>query len=105
VNWIADLLAHMRKQGLDRVDADEAAQEAWGEEVRTIANQTLFPRANSWYMGANVPGKPRVFLAYVGGYPAYAERCNQITADGYPGFHLTGGGAKPPEAARKTEVA
>jgi cyclohexanone monooxygenase len=105
VNWIADVMTHMRKQGLVRIDADPAAQEAWGEEVRNVANQTLFPLAKSWYNGDNIEGKPRMFLAYVGGYPAYAERCDQIARAGYTGFHLSGGDVSPPEATRKTEAA
>jgi cyclohexanone monooxygenase len=105
VNWIADALAHMRLHGLTRIAADPAAQDAWGEEVRNVANQTLFPLAKSWYNGDNIAGKPRVFLAYVGGYPAYAERCDEIARAGYTGFHLSAGGGTPNQPARKAEIA
>jgi cyclohexanone monooxygenase len=88
VNWIADALVHMRQHGLDRIEAEPAAQEAWSEEVRNVADQTLFPLAKSWYNGDNIEGKPRVFLAYLGGYANYAARCEQIVKAGYEGFRL-----------------
>jgi cyclohexanone monooxygenase len=88
VNWISDLMVHMRERGLERVDADHAAQEAWTQEVRHVADQTLFPRAASWYMGANIEGKPRVFLVYVGGYADYAARCEKVAKGGYEGLRL-----------------
>ena len=105
VNWIGDTMVHMREHGLSRIETDEAAQEAWGEEVRDVANQTLFPLAKSWYNGDNIEGKPRVFLAYVGGYPTYAERCEKIAKDGYTGFHLSAPGHAPAREARRTEPA
>ena len=64
--------------GLGRVD-----------HVNELAGYTLFPTANSWYMGANVPGKPRVFMPYVGGLPRYRATCDEVAADGYRGFALT----------------
>ena len=60
----------------------------WVAHVSEVAAPTLFPLANSWYMGANVPGKPRVFLPYVGGFPAYVEACNAVAAEGYRGFAM-----------------
>jgi cyclohexanone monooxygenase len=89
VEWIADCIAHMRKNGLDRIEATPEAQAAWTAEVAMVAEHTLYPRANSWYMGANVPGKPRVFLAYVGGLDVYAGRCSQVAEDDYSGFRFT----------------
>ena len=71
----------------------EEAQEAWMEHVAEVAEFTLFPRAASWYVGANVPGKPRVFMPYVGGVGPYRDRCAQIAADGYEGFALGAGTA------------
>jgi cyclohexanone monooxygenase len=79
----------MRAEGFDRIDADRQAQDAWAVEVQRVAGGTLFPLANSWYNGDNIPGKPRVFLAYVGGYPAYAARCEEVAAAGYEGFTLS----------------
>ena len=89
VEWIADCLSYMRERGFDRIDTTTQAQDAWAVEVQRVADGTLFPRANSWYNGDNIPGKPRVFLAYVGGYPAYAERCEQVASSGYQGFELS----------------
>ena len=64
------------------------AEDAWVEHVNTVADRTLFPRANSWYVGANIPGKPRVFMPYVGGVGPYRKRCDEIAANGYEGFTL-----------------
>ena len=89
VDWITECIAHMEKHGLARVDADEAAQVAWAHEVADMAEKTLYTKANSWYMGANVPGKPRVFLMYIGGLDRYVERCDQIVGAGYAGFNFT----------------
>jgi cyclohexanone monooxygenase len=86
VDWIADCIGYMREHGLQRIEASPEAQAAWTEEVRKVADMTLYPRANSWYMGANVPGKPRVFLAYVGGLDIYTARCAQVADQGYGGF-------------------
>jgi cyclohexanone monooxygenase len=89
VEWIAECIADLRERGLSRIEAMPEAQEAWMEHVAEVASFTLFPRADSWYVGANVPGKPRVFMPYVGGVGAYRERCAQIAADGYEGFELS----------------
>jgi cyclohexanone monooxygenase len=89
VDWIARCLEYMRAHGFDRIDADPQAQDAWAIEVQKVADGTLFPLANSWYNGDNIPGKPRVFLAYVGGYPAYAAHCEDVAAAGYEGFRLS----------------
>ncbi len=89
VDWIIDCIAYMEKNGFVRIDADEEAQVAWAHEVAAIADMTLYPKANSWYMGANVPGKPRVFLMYIGGLDRYVERCDKIVSEGYTGFNFT----------------
>ena len=75
------------------IEASEAAQEAWVAHVNEVADLTLYPQANSWYLGANVPGKPRVFMPYIGGFPAYREKCAEVAAKGYEGFLVTAGGA------------
>ena len=69
-------------------EATAAAQEAWVEHVNAEADQTLFPRANSWYIGANIAGKPRVILPYTGGVGKYREVCDEVAAEGYRGFVL-----------------
>jgi cyclohexanone monooxygenase len=88
VEWIADCLVHLREQGFARVEADEEAEREWVQHVAQVAELTLFPRANSWYFGANVPGKPRVFGPYVGGMANYRERCDHVAQKGYEGFRL-----------------
>ena len=86
VDWIADCLVHLRDRRLASIEATPAAQEAWMEHVGALGAMTLYPRARSWYMGANVPGKPRVFMPYVGGVGVYRQRCDEIAARGYEGF-------------------
>ena len=89
IDWIADCLRHLRDKGLHRIEADAAAQEAWVQHNNEIADGTLYPLANSWYVGANIPGKPRVFMPYVGGFEAYKKKCDEVAANGYEGFSLT----------------
>ena len=86
VEWIADCIQYLRSHDLDSIEATEEAQEAWVAHVNETANATLFPQADSWYMGANVPGKPRVFMPYPGGVGAYRTLCADIAQKGYEGF-------------------
>ena len=76
----------MRSEGLSVVEPELDAENRWVEHVQEVANKTLFPRANSWYMGANIPGKPRLFMPYIGGVGVYREICEEIVADNYRGF-------------------
>jgi cyclohexanone monooxygenase len=85
VNWIADLLA----AGHARIEATDEAEDGWVAHVNEVAAATLVSKANSWYMGANVPGKPRVFMPYIGGVGPYAEHCAQVAASGYDGLALS----------------
>ena len=87
-DWIADCLSHLREKGYRRIEAEPAAQEAWVRHVNEVADGTLYPLANSWYMGANIPGKPRVFMPYVGGFAGYKKTCDAVAANGYEGFVL-----------------
>ena len=87
VEWITACVAHMRERGFTRIAADAEIQEAWVAHVRAVADQTLFPRAASWYMGANIPGKPRVFMPYIGA--GYRQKCADVAAAGYEGFELS----------------
>jgi cation diffusion facilitator CzcD-associated flavoprotein CzcO len=96
VDWIADCLTFMRGNRLDTIEPVVEAEDAWVDHVNDLANATLFPTANSWYMGANVPGKPRVFMPYVGGFPVYRATCDDVAASGYRGFRLTPGQAAVP---------
>lgn len=88
VDWMADCIAHMEANGLTAIEAEAAAQDEWIEHSNEVAHSTLYPKAASWYMGANIPGKPRVFLPYIGGVGRYREKCNEIAASGYQGFRL-----------------
>ena len=88
VDWIADCVAHVRAHGLRAIESTPAAQEKWVQHVHEIGHLTLYPRANSWYMGANVPGKPRVFMPYIGGVGVYGQKCDEVVANGYEGFSL-----------------
>jgi cyclohexanone monooxygenase len=88
VEWIADCLAFLRARGFDRIEATAEAEAAWVAHVNEIADRTLFPTCNSWYLGANVPGKPRVFMPYIG-FPPYVAKCNEVAANGYEGFALS----------------
>ncbi|TCZ64439.1 flavin-containing monooxygenase [Roseicella aquatilis] len=97
VDWITGLLAHMQARGLGCVEATEEAQEAWVRHGMEVAERTLYPSAASWYMGANIPGKPRVFMPYIGGVGVYREKCDEIAAQGYEGFRLAA--ARAPAAA------
>lgn len=93
VDWIADALAHLRRHGLERMEARADAEDAWVAHVNEVASRTLFPQAASWYMGANVPGKPRVFMPYVGGVGAFRIICDRVASAGYEGFDLAAGRA------------
>jgi cyclohexanone monooxygenase len=92
VDWIAQCIGWLGERQIGAIEAAEAAQEAWVAHVNEVADTTLFPRAASWYMGANVPGKPRVFMPYIGGLPLYRAKCDEVAANGYEGFALSPGG-------------
>jgi cation diffusion facilitator CzcD-associated flavoprotein CzcO len=88
--WIADCIRFMRERGLERIEARPEAVDAWVEQVNAAANATLLPQVtHSWYLGANIPGKPRVFMPYAGGLQHYREICNDIAARDYDGFALS----------------
>ena len=90
VDWITSAIAHMRDNGLERIEATEPAMRDWVEQVNEAAAATLLPQASSsWYLGANVPGKPQVFMPYAGGMARYRRICDAVTANGYEGFAFT----------------
>src|SRR5271154_6294328 len=90
VEWIADCIAHLRAEGLERIEARPEAVEKWVAEVNEVASRTLLPMAtHSWYLGANIPGKPRVFMPYAGGMVRYREICQNVAARDYEGFALS----------------
>jgi cation diffusion facilitator CzcD-associated flavoprotein CzcO/acetyl esterase/lipase len=90
VDWIADRLEWMRDNGFDTIEPTETAEAGWVQHVNDCADITLFPTANSWYMGANVPGKPRVFLPYIGGVDKYRQTCDEVVERDLLGFRLEG---------------
>ncbi|TQF27669.1 cyclohexanone monooxygenase [Bradyrhizobium sp. UNPF46] len=89
VEWITQCLTHMRQENKSVIDAEETAERHWREEVDAIANRTLLAKANSWYVGANIEGKPRVFLPYAGGMAEYTAVCERVVAEGYSGFQMS----------------
>jgi cyclohexanone monooxygenase len=90
VDWIADCIAYMRDRDLDSMEANKEAEDNWVDHVNEVAQGTLYPQANSWYMGANIPGKPQIFMPYIGGVAIYRQTCNDVAAKGYEGFTVTG---------------
>jgi cation diffusion facilitator CzcD-associated flavoprotein CzcO len=88
VEWIADLVEYTNERGIDLVEAEADAEDAWVEHVNELSHKTLFHLANSWYLGANIPGKPRVFMPYTGGVGNYRQKCDEVAAADYEGFVL-----------------
>ena len=88
VDWIADCIAYLSRHGRDGIEATAEAQEAWVAHVNEVGHATLYPLAKSWYMGANVPGKPRNFMPYIGGVGVYRQKCDDVAEKGYEGFTL-----------------
>ena len=89
VEWISDFIEYLREHAIDVVDADPQAEVEWVQHVSDIADQTMYMLADSWYLGANIPGKPRVFMPYAGGVGPYRERCDEIAANSYEGFVMS----------------
>jgi cation diffusion facilitator CzcD-associated flavoprotein CzcO/acetyl esterase/lipase len=98
VDWIADCITDLQRDGLHTIEPTEAAVGGWVQHVNDFADITLMPQANSWYMGANVPGKARVFLPYAGGVDRYRTVCNEVVAKDYLGFERRG-----PNESRRTD--
>jgi cyclohexanone monooxygenase len=88
VEWLADLFGFMTQNQMAEIEPTPDSQNAWVDHVNEASNYTLYPHANSWYLGANVSGKPRVFMPYVGGVGAYRELCAAVAANAYMGFKL-----------------
>ena len=86
VDWMTNCIAHMKDVGHTTVEPTEEAQSAWVDHVNEVAEGTLFPQAGSWYMGANIPGKPRMFMPYAAGVGPYREICEDVAKNDYRGF-------------------
>ena len=89
VDWITECLTYLRAHGHPSIEATPDAEERWVAHVNEVGHQTLYPKAKSWYMGANIPGKPRIFMPYIGGVGVYREKCDAVAAKGYEGFSLS----------------
>jgi cyclohexanone monooxygenase len=89
VDWITDCIGYMRDRDLVAMEAKKDAEDNWVAHVNEVAHGTLYPQANSWYMGANIPGKPQIFMPYIGGVAVYRQICNDVAAKGYEGFAMT----------------
>jgi cyclohexanone monooxygenase len=89
VEWISDCIDYLRTHNLTTIEATAEAEEQWTAHVAEVANSTLMLGANSWYLGANIPGKARVFMPYIDGVGTYRQKCNEIVEQGYKGFALT----------------
>ena len=103
-DWMIDCIAHMRDIGAETFEPTLQAQDDWVKHVNEVAEISLRSTCSSWYVGANVPGRPRVFMPYIGGFPVYVQKCNEVQSHGYEGFEFDG--APLPNAApavRETE--
>jgi cyclohexanone monooxygenase len=89
MDWIGDCLVTMRARGMKRIEPSPEAERDWVQHVNDVADSTLYPLANSWYVGANIPGKPRVFMPYVGGFAGYKKKCDAVAANDYEGFVMS----------------
>ena len=88
VDWTVDCIVYLRENEVGAIEPTAEAEDNWVDHVNETADATLYPLANSWYMGDNIPGKPRVFLPYVGGVGDYRKKCDDVAAKGYEGFTL-----------------
>jgi cyclohexanone monooxygenase len=91
VDWITRCIEYMRKRSIATIEAKADAETQWTAHVAEVANASLMPQADSWYLGANIPGKPRVFMPYLGGVGPYRQKCDEVAAQGYEGFTLSAG--------------
>jgi cyclohexanone monooxygenase len=98
VDWLADCIGHMRDVGASSIEPIEADEDAWVAHVNDVSTVSLRSTCSSWYVGANIPGRPRVFMPYIGGFPVYVQKCNEVMSNGFAGFVLEGaphGNAEP----------
>jgi cyclohexanone monooxygenase len=103
VDWLADLMGHMRDIGSDTIEPTVADEDAWVEHVTEVSKVSLRSTCSSWYVGANIPGRPIVFMPYIGGFPIYVQKCNEVMSNGFEGFVLDGAGSNAPPRVRLTE--
>jgi len=99
VDWMVDLMAHLRDTGARSFEPRVEHEDQWVAHVNEVSQVSLRSTCSSWYVGANVPGRPRVFMPYIGGFPVYVQKCNEVMNNAYEGFVLKGarGGNAPPQ--------
>ncbi|GAB6998546.1 MAG: flavin-containing monooxygenase [Bradyrhizobium sp.] len=90
VDWLADCMAHMRDVGAATIEPKREDEDAWVEHVTDVSTVSLRSTCSSWYVGTNIPGRPRVFMPYIGGFPVYVQKCNEVMSAGFDGFVLEG---------------
>ena len=88
VDWMADCMAYVRKSGAQTIEPRTEFEDDWVEHVNEVAKISLRSTCSSWYVGANIPGRPRVFMPYIGGFPVYVNRCNEVMTNGFEGFDM-----------------
>jgi cyclohexanone monooxygenase len=103
VDWLADLIGHMQDVGAHAIEPTFADEDAWVEHVTEVSKVSLRSTCSSWYVGANIPGRPIVFMPYIGGFPIYVQKCNEVMSNGFEGFVLDGAGSNAPPRVRLTE--
>ena len=91
IDWIARCISDLDQRGAQTIEATTEAEDEWIAHVNDVAQNTMFTAksCNSWYLGANIPGKPRIFMPYVGGVGVYREKCDEVARNGYQGFELS----------------
>ena len=90
VDWLADCMSHMRDVGATSIEPILEDEDAWVAHVTDVSTVSLRSTCSSWYVGTNIPGRPRVFMPYIGGFPVYVQKCNEVMSDGFAGFVLKG---------------
>jgi cyclohexanone monooxygenase len=90
VDWLADCIGHMRDIGAATIEPKVSDEDAWVEHVNDVSTVSLRSTCSSWYVGTNIPGRPRVFMPYIGGFPVYVQKCNEVMNGGFEGFALEG---------------
>ena len=97
VDWMADCMAHLRDIGAATIEPVQADEDEWVEHVNEVSKVSLRSTCSSWYVGANIPGRPRVFMPYIGGFPVYVQKCNEVMTNGFEGFVIEGAAASNEE--------
>ena len=93
VDWMADCIAHLRDIGAATIEPVQTHEDEWVEHVNEVSKVSLRSTCSSWYVGANIPGRPRVFMPYIGGFPVYVQKCNEVMSNGFEGFVIEGAAA------------